>query len=746
MGKGEIIENLGEGQYKIKVLKKVTNIQNQIIVIQEQVEAVHKQIYRLQVEMRDNPDIDNNDLIANLRLQITSLELSEAELQKIVDESEPEMQAWCADFTMDLSGEVGLIVVARETEKGINIRPGFDDAAAWDGVRDGQIAPAREVGPWTFGFNYGAEPAMQTHKAIYRYATITYIDGDLCTVQLDQVRSEHQNFLVNSLNKSAQSQTLIETIENVEIDYMDCNGAAFAVDDRVILELTGTDTKKSNWELSTKKVIGFISEPKSCAEFVIAVGWCDGSYQNGVHYRYCTIDKTTGIVTWIDESMVSNYNTELSRDIVTWMNSQQDWVTPDLNCSGNYYTPTPYGRSAAVPVVDVPGTQKTAAYYTMENGKAFYLELGSNTITLYTGQDTKQLCRFNYGYYKYTIPVTRYWRTVRVAGTTSDWDSTTSCGGDIIPVAWPSCAAVCDGFVWNDDYTEKYCICPFTYSGSVYQSWYEGETPPALPTPTATVIDTCFTLRCILAPCNYDLVCDDEDPPNCWFVLLDEDPCWTVNERDVVDWLGINEYPGTGLPTVDITNSGSIIATNCEYEEYLEDGYPTEVKVWTKDRTEVFGTLLEDWGKVASLGPRKYVRQAEEAGHPKFTKIVLRTTEEYTEIRAEVHAEYLYKYDEWGLPQEKQTFIARINNTTQMISNASFEQGSLTVVDGDVVIFSDGGADSTEGTVPDIIDVSNPTDPFYTAIRAKHNEVIADEGLYYSFNETYVGYTRLVRK
>lgn len=157
-----------------------------------------------------------------------------------------QMQAWCADYTDDLSGDVATAEVPGEIGRVI-IKPGFEDANQWSKAADGAMQPALASTPAATFYNLAMLPGWQKWRPTYRTATITGIDGDTCSITLDAAASSQQGLSVN-----AQSD-----YSGVPILYMDCNGSAFEQGDRVLVGFAG------NVEGPT--VVGFESEPKMCS-------------------------------------------------------------------------------------------------------------------------------------------------------------------------------------------------------------------------------------------------------------------------------------------------------------------------------------------------------------------------------------------------------------------------------------------------------------------------------------------------
>ncbi len=165
--------------------------------------------------------------------------------------------AWCVDLTEDLSGDVGIIEIAGEIGKGVNIQPGYDGNAAYNDERDGDLytVPASLGTQHSAGnyWNWAMRPGWQKWKPNYRYGRIHAIktESDTCHVTLYPLSS--RDTPDGSELKINQSFGL----NSVPIEYMDCNAAAFAEGDDVIVKFEDNDWK-------SPKVIGFKSDPKAC--------------------------------------------------------------------------------------------------------------------------------------------------------------------------------------------------------------------------------------------------------------------------------------------------------------------------------------------------------------------------------------------------------------------------------------------------------------------------------------------------
>ncbi|PLX93473.1 MAG: hypothetical protein C0621_07265, partial [Desulfuromonas sp.] len=162
----------------------------------------------------------------------------------------PSLTLWCADYTLDLTGDVGTIELARGGIPAL-IRPGGGDGegeAAYT-ASDG-IAAITALGSGAAAFyNAAVQPGAAKWRPRYRTGTITSITSVIhtCTVALDALTVSDKAINVN------QSASIVGAV----IDYLDCNSAAFEVGDAVVVEFRGMD-----WNVA--HVIGFADGPNPC--------------------------------------------------------------------------------------------------------------------------------------------------------------------------------------------------------------------------------------------------------------------------------------------------------------------------------------------------------------------------------------------------------------------------------------------------------------------------------------------------
>lgn len=299
MGRARIVDNLGEGRYRIAIMREVARLQRQIdklaaevVWLTEQLADLTGKIYNanlelaaaihafdLAVEAMEVPPTEEQSAAmqeaqtrlqkaqqayaalknqqVQYRLRKVAVEKRKGELEGVVPTDEV-VEAWCADYSLALAGEVGTIEPVRADATLPIIYPDGDGLghAAWTPARDGEGQAVLAGTPASNLLNYMLLPGMDKWRPRYRKGRITALDGNLATVALDTVLSGHQRLLVN------QSAEL-----TAPIDYMNCDEDVFLVGDRVVVAFTGDD-----W--NQPKVIGFESNPRPCTltGFALAAG------------------------------------------------------------------------------------------------------------------------------------------------------------------------------------------------------------------------------------------------------------------------------------------------------------------------------------------------------------------------------------------------------------------------------------------------------------------------------------------
>lgn len=288
MSKGEIVSILGDGRYRVRQNLAVERITDEIEAIgarlaelaikipekrlqllqreaeADQVRASIENLISLYIQGRDGSKEELTKAQASLVQLLGQIRLLELDVAQLTAENlgllkrrgqlqripeGKELEAWCADYSPELTGEVGLIDINDEGGKGVLIQPGYQGAAAYSAGRDGALFPRLAQSGLQVYLNAALLPGVQKWMPGYRLGTLTRLSLDAATVQLDPAFSSAQNLPIN------QS----ETLQDVPIVYMDCNAAAFEEGDRVVVRFTRLGPL----------IIGFESNPKACSAKII---------------------------------------------------------------------------------------------------------------------------------------------------------------------------------------------------------------------------------------------------------------------------------------------------------------------------------------------------------------------------------------------------------------------------------------------------------------------------------------------
>lgn len=175
-----------------------------------------------------------------------------------------DIDTWCVDYTLEADGVVATIEVPGEPAK-VLVAPGAPSPT----IADGTVLARPVMDSKELYYNLAILPGWQKFKPTYRVGVLTAIDyeTDTCDVTLDAAASTAQALDIN--------QALF--LEDVPIEYMDCDGGVFEVDDRVVVKFANQD-----WE--QPKVIGFESNPRPCWDAIGRI-WKEGTYtQFGTMY------------------------------------------------------------------------------------------------------------------------------------------------------------------------------------------------------------------------------------------------------------------------------------------------------------------------------------------------------------------------------------------------------------------------------------------------------------------------------
>ncbi len=292
MGKGRILTAHGAGRYTIELLEdrarantaralavsrvadldaRISTRETDYAQAQAMVDAAADELdqaiaaYQAEMQAEGESGIDTTKPAAKLQeaaayrdgiaADIRALKVQRLAAQRRIDliDAMPalrQQEAWCADYTEDLEGEVATAEVPGQATH-VQLRPGYNGAATYDQVRDGALQPALSGTPAGVFYNLAMLPGWQKWRPTYRIATITSVDtlADTCAITLDAATSSQQDLDVNAQGSYA----------DVPVQYMTCNAAIFEVGDRVLVEFSG--------DIETPVVVGFEQAPRQCGGF-----------------------------------------------------------------------------------------------------------------------------------------------------------------------------------------------------------------------------------------------------------------------------------------------------------------------------------------------------------------------------------------------------------------------------------------------------------------------------------------------
>jgi len=189
----------------------------------------------------------NNDL-AFLKLKLANLINEKADILSYIQSQPETMSLWCADYTLDLAGQVGIADVPGEMNA-MQIRQGYTGRAVYNSARDGILQHAKAGSIANTWIQACVMPAVRKWKPQYRHGTITAInyDNDTCSIKLAEATSQYLT-TVFDINQTYE-------LHNIPIEYMECNSAVFVLGDKVLIEYP---------DRKTPKVVGFFEYPRKC--------------------------------------------------------------------------------------------------------------------------------------------------------------------------------------------------------------------------------------------------------------------------------------------------------------------------------------------------------------------------------------------------------------------------------------------------------------------------------------------------
>lgn len=284
MGKAVVERNDGDGLYLVRLeldrrqaQRELNSLADEVATLGQQHESILDEIAAAMVVLEQqreafntliqDPEVEPEQVLialaeyngalqvvkagearaAQVLFQIESLRKRANELQKLPEN--PLVSALCIDAQPDVTGTIGTIELAHETDPGLSrvwIKAGYESGAEYAALEDGIIAPRAAMSPAQVFFNAAILPGIQKWRPTYRIGRIHDILGDVCAVQLEPAQSSALGLDVN----------LSTWLTAVPIQYRECNGAAFEEDDRVVVKFAGDPLAPT--------VTGFADNPRLC--------------------------------------------------------------------------------------------------------------------------------------------------------------------------------------------------------------------------------------------------------------------------------------------------------------------------------------------------------------------------------------------------------------------------------------------------------------------------------------------------
>lgn len=199
--------------------------------------------------------VDNERVLAGYRLTLLTIQLELKNISSAESKYDPPTNrtAWCTDLTEGLTGDISILEISDESNTP-NDQPSIisPNGLNTDNI---DIQPVLSSGSWAIAYNLAAMPAFQKWEPRYRAAIISNIDNELNTCRVSFTGEYEFSSVVGEFN-TKYSIFQEQAIDNVPVEYMTCDSAAFESGDNVVVYFEG--------DQATPKVIGFIDNPKPC--------------------------------------------------------------------------------------------------------------------------------------------------------------------------------------------------------------------------------------------------------------------------------------------------------------------------------------------------------------------------------------------------------------------------------------------------------------------------------------------------
>ena len=274
---GEIVENLEKGKYKVAVrvnnelaTREKARLEKEKAQLVQVLDGMGEEEARLRDSLRSaqteldaaiathdkaamtKASVEHTRLYYELDMLIRRMDATRARLVSLGMEldrmaaasvSKDERILWCADYSDELKGSVGLAAIAGNPET-VLIAPDGKDTET-------HLLMTATMPLHMATWHQITEPAMEKWRPTCRTGNITSLNQEtgLASISLDDATSRLRPDI---------SQNTEDTLEAVPVSYMACDHRAFREGDRVLIQ----------WIKKRPVVVGFVENPRPCGDRV----------------------------------------------------------------------------------------------------------------------------------------------------------------------------------------------------------------------------------------------------------------------------------------------------------------------------------------------------------------------------------------------------------------------------------------------------------------------------------------------
>ena len=281
MGKGIIIENLGEAKYEIKrkyksdynkivtdleakidkIDKKITELNTQKNTLRNEINNLQNQLNILLSEVPINTQKVNElmakiggaiaghekakELIGREEIKKLGVEKQIEKVKKLQKDAEQVVQVWCTTYSDELTGNIDTIEIDDQGDMMLIAPEGKTEV-------DGLLKHTLIGSPSETFYNAAMLPGVQKWRPRYKGGKILTVDRkkNTCSVKLMETSHTGRDTLIKDI------------LSGIPIEYMKCNAAVFESGDLVVIEF-------KNRNVEEPQVIGFMNDPKPCLPLLL---------------------------------------------------------------------------------------------------------------------------------------------------------------------------------------------------------------------------------------------------------------------------------------------------------------------------------------------------------------------------------------------------------------------------------------------------------------------------------------------